>query len=216
MESPSAKTALRGSYGRSPVIEPCMRVLIGCERSGIVRDAFLARGHEALSCDLEPSDRPGPHYRGDVFDVIDYPWDLGIFHFPCTHTSVSGAKHFKAKKLDGRHYAGVSLFMKGWRASAHIPRICFEHPVSVMSSLHRKPDQIIQPNQFGHPELKTTCLWLRGLPLLSPTDRVEGREQRVWRMAPSEDRAQKRSETYPGIASAMADQWGTWTIQEAA
>lgn len=183
-------------------------MIVGCEVSGRVRDAFLARGHEAMSVDLRPSDRPGPHYQGTVFDVIDYPWDLGIFHYPCTDTSVSGAKHFAAKKMDGRYYAGVALFMRGWRAAAHIPKVAFEHPVSVMSSLFRKPDQIIQPHQFGHGEVKATCLWLRGLPPLVPTNEVSGRVPRVWKMGPSPTRAKERSETYPGIADAFAEQWG--------
>lgn len=186
-----------------------MRVLIACEFSGVVRDAFIARGHEAISCDFEDTERPGPHYKGDVFDVIDYPWDLGIFHFPCTHTSVSGAKHFKAKRMDGRHYAGVALFMRGWKASAHIPRVAFEHPVSVMSTLFRKPDQIAEPHWFGHGERKPLCLWLRGLPPLIRTNQVEGRAQRVWKESPSPDRWKKRSRTFQGFADAMADQWGS-------
>jgi hypothetical protein len=185
-----------------------VRVLVACEFSGIVRDAFLARGHEALSCDLLPTEQPGPHYQGDVFDVIDYPWDLGIFHFPCTESSVSGARHFEAKKMDGRYYAGNALWLRGWKAAAHIPRVCFEHPVSVISTLFRKPDQVIQPHDFGHGETKATCLWLRGLPLLAPTNRVVGRENRVHRMAPGPERARERSRAYQGIADAMAEQWG--------
>lgn len=185
-----------------------MRVLIGCEESGVVRDAFRAQGHDAMSCDLLPTRRPGPHYQGDVFDVIDYPWDLAIFHFPCTHTSVSGAKHFEAKREDGRQQAGVSLFLRGWKRAGHIPRVAFEQPVSILSRLFRKPDQIIQPWQFGHGETKATCLWLRNLPLLAPTNIVDGREARVHRMAPGPDRARARSETYTGIAQAMANQWG--------
>ncbi len=193
-----------------------MRVGVFCEESGIVRDAFLARGHEAISVDLLPSRRPGPHHQGDMFDLIDFPWDLAIFHIPCTHSSVSGAKHFAAKKLDGRFYVGNALWMRAWRAAAHIPRVCFEHPVSVIASLFRKPDQIIQPWQFGHPEVKTTCLWLRGLPELVPTNIVEGREQRIWKMGPSETRARDRSETYSGVADAFADQWGRTAQEKAA
>lgn len=150
-----------------------MKILVGCESSGRVRDAFIALGHEALSVDVEQSEQPGPHYQGDVFDVIDYPWDLGIFHFPCTHTGVSGALHFKGKRFDGRHYAGAAMFMWGWRRAAHIPRVAFEHPVSVISTAFRKPDQIVQPYEFGHPEFKATCLWLRGLQLLRPTAPME-------------------------------------------
>ena len=185
-----------------------MKALVGCESSGVIRDALIAVGVDAMSCDLLPTDRPGPHYQGDVFDVIDYPWDLGIFHFPCTNTSVSGAKHFAAKWMDGRQAASVSLFMRGWKAAAHIPRVAFEHPVSIMSSLFRKPDQIVHPWMFGHGEVKATCWWLRGLPLLVPTDIVEGREARVHKMPPSADRWKMRSETLPGVAAAIAAQWG--------
>jgi len=185
-----------------------MRVLIGCETSGKVRDAFLARGHEAMSCDLLPTDVPGPHYQGDVFDVIDYPWDIAIFHPECTHLSVSGARHFEAKKADGRQQAAVSFFMRLVRRSEHISGRCFENPVSIMSSMWRKPTQIIQPWMFGHGETKATCLWLEGLSLLKPTNIVEGREARIHKMPPSEDRWKKRSETYTGIADAMADTWG--------
>lgn len=183
-----------------------VRVLVACECSGKVRDAFIARGHEAMSCDIEPTDRPGPHYQGDVFDVIDYPWDLMIAFPPCTHQAVSGAKHFEAKRMDGRQQSGVSFFMR--LAKCDIPMKCLENPVSIISSLWRKPDQIIQPWQFGHGETKSTCLWLEGLPKLEPTNIVEGREQRIWKMPPSEDRAKLRSETFDGIAEAMADQWG--------
>lgn len=120
-----------------------MRVLVGCEHSRVVSNAFEEKGHEVLSCDLLEAEQPGRHYKGSVFDVIDYPWDLGIFHFPCTDSSVSGARHFEAKKLDGRFYASNSLWLHGWRRAAHIPMVCFEHPVSVISTLFRKPDQII-------------------------------------------------------------------------
>ncbi len=185
-----------------------VRVLVGCEESGAVRDAFIGAGHAAMSCDLLPTRTPGPHYQGSVFDVLDYPWDLAIFHPPCTHTSVSGAKHFAAKWEDGRQAAGVSFFMALVRASAHIPRTAFEQPVSILSSLYRKPDQIIQPWQFGHGETKATCLWLRGLPLLVPTNIVDGREARIHRMPPGPDRARDRSATFRGIAEAMSDQWG--------
>jgi len=186
-----------------------MKVLIGCERSRVVARAFEARGHEVLSCDLEEPRQAGAHYRGDIFDVIDFPFDLGIFHPPCTHSSVSGAKHFAAKKQDGRYYAGNAFWLSLWKRSFHIPRVCFEHPVSVISTLFRKPDQTIQPWMFGHGETKATCLWLRGLPPLTPTNVVDGRIDRMFRMGPSDDRAEKRSETYPGIAEAMAEQWGS-------
>ena len=187
-----------------------MRVLVACEYSGRVRDAFLAMGHEAMSCDLLPTEVPGPHYQGDVRDVLDYPWDLMVAHPPCTHLSVSGARHFEAKRMDGRQQAAVSFFMM--LAKTDIPKIAIENPVCIMSSMWRKPDQTIQPWQFGHPETKATCLWLKGLPPLVPTNIVEGREQRVHRMPPSPDRWKERSRTFEGVAAAMAQQWG-WTEQ---
>lgn len=185
-----------------------MKVLIACEHSGVVRDQFLRGGHDAMSCDLLPTESHGPHYQGDLFDVIDYPWDLAIFHPECTHLAVSGSRHFEAKRLDGRQQSAVAFFMQIVRRSAHIPRVAIENPVCIMSSLYRKPDQIIQPWQFGHGETKATCLWLKGLPLLVPTDIVEGREARIHRMPPSPDRWKERSKTYSGIAEAMAKQWG--------
>lgn len=185
-----------------------MRVLVGCEESGAVSNAFRALGHEAISCDLQPTRGGGWHYTGSVFDVIDYPFDLAIFHPPCTHTSVSGAKHFADKRADGRQHAAVSFFMQIVRRSAHIPKVAIEQPVSIISSLYRKPDQIIQPWQFGHGETKATCLWLKGLMPLVPTHFVEGREARVHRMPPGPDRARERSATFAGIAQAMAQQWG--------
>jgi len=193
-----------------------MRVLIACEYSGAVRDQFLRGGADAMSCDLLPTDAPGPHYQGDVFDVIDYPWDLMIAHPPCTDLSVSGAKHFAAKRLVGRQQAGASFFMALVRRSAHIPMVAIENPVCVMSRLYRKPDQIIQPWQFGHGETKATCLWLKGLPPLKPTNIVEGRENRIHRMLSSPDRWKERSKTFEGIAAAMANQWGGMVKKEAA
>lgn len=183
-----------------------MRVLIACEYSGRVRDAFLALGHEAMSCDLLPTDAPGPHYQGDVRDVLDYPWDLMIAHPPCTDLAVSGARHFADKRMDGRQQASASFFMM--LAKADIPKIALENPVCIMSSLWRRPDQVIQPWQFGHGETKATCLWLKNLPRLQPTNIVAGREARVHRMPPSAERWKLRSETYAGIAQAMAQQWG--------
>jgi hypothetical protein len=185
-----------------------MKVLVACEYSGVVRDAFIRNGHDAMSCDLLPTDVHGPHYQGDVFDVIDYPWDLMIAHPPCTHLSVSGARHFEAKRMDGRQQSAVSFFMALVRRSAHIPKTAIENPVCIMSSLYRKPDQVVQPWQFGHGETKATCLWLKGLDPLVEVDVVEGRENRIHRMPPTEDRWKLRSATYPGIAKAMADQWG--------
>lgn len=185
-----------------------LKVLVGCEYSGAVRDAFRALGHDAMSCDLLPTDVPGPHYHGDLFDVIDYPWDIAIFHPPCTDLAVSGARHFAAKWMDGRQAASVSFFMRLQRSSAHIPMTATENPVCIMSSLWRKPDQVIQPWQYGHGETKATCLWLKGLPPLVPTNVVDGREQRIHLMPPSADRWKLRSATYAGIAAAMAQQWG--------
>lgn len=192
-----------------------MRILIGCEYSGVVRDAFLRLGHDAMSCDLLATESTGPHYQGDIRDVIDYPWDMAIFHPPCTHLSVSGARHFAEKRMDGRQQAAVSFFM--WIARQHhIPRIAIENPVCIMSSMWRKPDQVIQPWQFGHGETKATCLWLKGLPLLRPTDVVEGRESRIHRMPPSAERWKERSRTFSGIAEAMATQWGHSLVLSAA
>jgi site-specific DNA-cytosine methylase len=152
-----------------------------------------------------PSELPGPHYQGNVIDLLDYPFDLMIAHPPCTDLSVSGAKHFEAKKYDGRQHASVSFFMK--LAKCDIPLIAIENPVSIMSSLYRKPDQIIQPWQFGHGETKATCLWLKGLPKLKPTNIVDGRDHRIHNMPPSVDRWKERSRTFKGIAEAMALQW---------
>jgi site-specific DNA-cytosine methylase len=184
-----------------------MRVLVACEYSGTVRDAFLKAGHDAMSCDLLPTDVPGPHYQGDVRDVLDYPWDLMIAHPPCTDLSVSGARHFPAKQKDGRQQASASFFLS--LAKADIPLIAVENPVCIMSSLWRKADQVIQPWQFGHGETKATCLWLKGLPKLTPTNVVEGRENRIHKMPPSLNRWKERSKTFQGIAEAMAAQWGT-------
>ncbi len=201
-----------------------MKVLIGCERSRVVAQAFEAQGHEVLSCDLEAQRRPGAHYRGDVFDVIDYPWDLAIFHPPCTNTAVSGARHFEAKRLDGRQQASISFIMALVRRSMHVPCVAIEQPVSVLSSLWRKPDQVIQPWMFGHPENKATCLWLRGLPLLTATNDVRqqmrdlprSETDRIHFMSPGPERAEKRSETFSGVAEAMAAQWAARTQQAAA
>lgn len=170
-----------------------------------------------MSCDLLPTDRPGPHYKGDIFDVIDYPWDLAIFHPECTHLSVSGSSHFPAKRMDGRQQAAASFFMRLVRQSAHIPMTAIENPVCIMSSLYRKPDQIIQPWWFGDDASKKTCLWLKGLPLLVETNRLPGDERTRRanqtasgqnRLSPSPDRWKERARTYQGIADAMANQWG--------
>ena len=181
-----------------------MRVLIACEYSGVVRDAFIRRGHEDLSCDLLPSDAPGPHYQGDVRGILGGDWDLMIAHPPCTHLAVSGARWFKDKKKE----QAEALDFVRLLLHAPIPKIALENPISVISSMIRRPDQIIQPWQFGHGETKATCLWLKNLPLIKPTKIVAEREHRVWRMPPSPDRWKERSRTYLGIAEAMADQWG--------
>lgn len=177
---------------------------MACEFSGIVRDAFRDHGHDAVSCDLLPSERPGPHIEGDVLDVIGDGWDLMIAHPPCTHLAVSGARWFAGKEVE---QAWALSFVRSL-LQAPIPRIALENPVSVISTRIRKPDQIIHPWQFGHGEVKATCLWLKGLPLLTSTDVVEGRKPRVHHEPPGPDRWRNRSRTFSGIAAAMAEQWG--------
>jgi hypothetical protein len=184
-----------------------MKVLIGCEFSGTVRDAFIAKGHNAVSCDLLPTENPGPHYQGNVIDILGQGWDLAIFHPPCTHLAVSGARWFKDKQKEQQE----ALDFVRQLLNSPIPRIALENPVSIISGRIRKPDQIIHPWQFGHGEKKKTCLWLKNLPQLKPTNIVNGREQRVWLMGPSPDRWKKRSLTYKGVAEAMADQWADYT-----
>lgn len=237
-----------------------MRVLVACEFSGTVRDAFRARGHDAWSCDLLPTEAdPQWHLRCDVRDVLTDHWDLVIAHPPCDHLAVSGARWFAEKRADGRQQQGIDFFMAMVNAPA--PRHAIENPVGIMSRLYRKPDQIIQPYEYGHPESKKTCLWLKGLPKLTPTEVLEPewaltpagevyrdaggsryspthyftgrgkpdlaqmvlfedareRQRQRWanqtpsgqnKLGPSEDRWKLRSLTYPGIAAAMADQWG--------
>lgn len=184
-----------------------MRVLVACEFSGIVRDAFAARGHEAWSCDLLPTERPGNHYQCDVREVLGDGWDLMVAHPPCTHLSVSGARWFADKRDEQRQAID---FVRALML-APIPRIAIENPVSVIASIIRPPDQIIHPWQFGHGETKTTCLWLKNLPHLVPTEIVSGRVPRVHWMPQSSNRGYERSRTYEGIAAAMADQWGQCT-----
>ena len=181
-----------------------MKVLIGCEFSGVVRQAFRDRGHDAWSCDLLPAEDGSQfHIQDDVRDVLDAGWSLAIFHPPCTHLAVSGARWFKDKQQEqAEALAFVQALM-----DAPIPLIALENPVSVISTRIRKPDQIIQPWQFGHGETKATCLWLKGLPLLVPTDVVDGREARIHRMPPGPDRWKERSRTFEGVANAMAAQW---------
>ena len=181
-----------------------MKILIACEYSGIVRDAFLEKGHDAISCDILPTDSTGPHYQGNVMDIIDNGWDLMIAHPPCTHLAVSGARWFKDKQIEQIEALNFVKILLG----APINKIALENPVSIISSKIRKPDQIIQPWMFGHGETKATCLWLKNLPLLKPTNIVAGREQRIHKLPPSKDRWKLRSTTFKGIAKAMADQWG--------
>ncbi len=184
-----------------------MRVLVGCEFSGVVRNAFRVRGYDAVSCDLLPSEDGSPHHiQGDVLSVIDGGWDLAIFHPPCTHLAVSGARWFADKRQE---QADALAFVSALMA-CRIPAWALENPISVISSKIRKPDQIINPWQFGHGETKATCLWLHGLPKLSATDVVDGRTARVHHEPPGPDRWKKRSRTYSGIAAAMADQWGRY------
>lgn len=183
-----------------------MKVLVACEYSGAVRDAFRSRDHDAMSCDLLPTDAPGPHYEGDMFDLDLSTFDLLIAFPPCTHLAVSGARWFPEKRADGRQQAALAFVRR--IMAAPVDRIAIENPVSIISTAIRKPDQTIQPWQYGHGEVKRTCLWLKGLPLLTPTDIVEGREPRVWKLPPGPDRWKERSKTFPGIAAAMADQWG--------
>ena len=206
-----------------------MKVLIACEYSGKVRDAFINAGHDAISCDLLEGEGQyhKDHYKGDVFDVINNKRnyesfkniDLLIAFPPCTHLAVSGARYFEAKRKDGRQQEGINFFMK--LVNAPIDKICIENPVGIMSTQHRKPNQIIQPYEYGHDASKKTCLWLKNLPKLQSTSIVPGKivnGKTLWanqtpsgqnKLGPSEDRWKLRSTTYQGIASAMAHQWGT-------
>ena len=182
-----------------------LKVLIACEFSGIVREMFERKGHDATSCDLLDSEIPGNHYKGDVRDLFgEERWDIMIAHPPCTHLAVSGARWFVNKKKEQKEALD---FVKELMDSG-IPRIAIENPISVISTRIRKPDQIIQPWQFGHGETKATCLWLKNLPKLKPTNIVEGREPRIAHVPPSPDRWKIRSRTFKGIARAMASQWG--------
>lgn len=182
-----------------------MKILVACEYSGTVREAFRKLGHDSWSCDLLDSEIPSSkHYKGNVFDIINDGWDLMIAHPPCTHLAVSGARWFKNKQQE---QAEALQFVKDLM-NANIPKIAIENPISIISSKIRKPDQIIQPWQFGHGETKSTCLWLKNLPLLKPTNIVTGREHRVHLMPPGPDRWKERSRTFQGIANAMAEQWG--------
>ena len=201
-----------------------MKILIACEYSGRVRDAFIARGHDAMSCDLLPTDAPGPHYQGDVFDIINDGWDLMVAHPPCTYLSVSGM-HWTTRGLRDPQLTEDALAFVQRLMDAPVERIAVENPISVISSRIRKPDQIISPYQFGHDASKKTCLWLKNLPLLTATQMVEprivitpsGKPAKRWgnqcdnygqdKLPPSADRWKLRSATYQGIADAMAAQW---------
>ena len=201
-----------------------MRILVACEYSGTVRDAFIRHGHDAMSCDLLETETEGPHYQGDVFDIIDDGWDMMVAHPPCTHLSVSGARWFTEGKKDPALREEALDFVRRLM-EAPIAQIAIENPVSVISSHIRKTDQLIHPWQFGHPEEKRTCLWLKNLPKLKPTKIVheemmklpKKERHRIWSMTPSEDRGKLRSLFYPGIAEAMAIQWGKarqFTLEE--
>jgi hypothetical protein len=181
-----------------------MKVLIACEFSGVVRDAFETAGHWAMSCDLLPSESPGRHHQGDIRDVLGQRWDLMIAHPPCTYLAVSGARWFKNRQKE----QDEALAFVRELLDASIPRIALENPVSVISTRIRRPDQIIHPWMFGYGETKATCLWLKGLPKLIPTTIVHGRVARVHLESPGSDRWKRRSRTCQGIAEAMAEQWG--------
>ena len=181
-----------------------MKILIACEYSGTVREAFSKLGHDAWSCDILETEIPGNHLQCDVREILGEGWDMMIAHPPCTHLAVSGARWFKDKKVE----QAEALEFVRLLLDAPIQRIALENPISIISSHIRKPDQIIQPWQFGHGETKATCLWLQNLPKLQPTNIVEGREQRIWKMPPGENRWKERSRTFEGIAQAMANQWG--------
>jgi len=183
------------------------KVLLACEESQAVTKEFRELGHEAYSCDILPcsGDHPEWHLQKDVRELLTDDWDIVIAFPPCSHLAVSGARWFKQKQLDGRQQQGIDFFMEFTKLDC---KWAIENPVGIMSTLFRKPDQIIQPWQFGHGETKATCLWLNRLPLLVPTDIVDGRENRIWKMPPSKDRSKIRSKTYQGIAKAMAQQWG--------
>lgn len=197
-----------------------MRVLVACEESQAVCKEFRRLGHEAFSCDIMPCSGGHPewHIQDDVRNVLRhdtvirsrYDWDMVIAFPPCTDLAVSGARWFPQKIADGSQEKSIQFFM--FFTSLQIPFVAIENPIGIMSRLYRKPDQIIQPWQFGHGEVKSTCLWLKGLPNLIPTEIVDGRDQRIWKLPPTPDRGKLRSKTYPGIATAMAEQWGVRQI----
>jgi len=184
-----------------------MATLIACEESGCLTKAMRGCGIDAYSCDILPTRGNSDwHIEGNVVNILNQNWDAIIAFPPCTDLCVSGARWFAEKRADGRQQCAINFFMAIANADCH--KICIENPIGIMSTHYRKPSQIIQPWQFGHGETKATCLWLKGLPNLEPTDIVDGRDDRIHKMGPSIDRSQKRSETYQGIADAMAGQWG--------
>jgi hypothetical protein len=185
-----------------------MKILVACEYSGTVRDAFIRKGHDAMSCDLLPTDKPGPHYQGSVLDIIGNGWDLMIAHPPCTYLCSSGL-HWNKRRPERAAQTEQALQFVRLLLDADIPKIALENPIGCISTRIRKPDQTVQPWQYGHGEVKATCLWLKGLKKLIPTKIVEGRNPRMWKLPPSADRWKIRSTTYQGIADAMAEQWGT-------
>lgn len=185
-----------------------MQILIACETSGKVREAFRELGHDAFSCDILPAKTFSPyHIVCDVRELLSDKWDMVIAFPPCTHLAVSGARWFPEKIKDGRQKQGVDLFME-FAFLPNVPKVVIENPIGIMSTRYRRPDQIIHPWQFGHGETKATCLWIKGLNKLTPTNIVSGRENRIHKMPPSKNRGDLRSVTYDGIAKAMADQWG--------
>lgn len=196
-----------GAAQLGAVMDRPMKILVACEESQAVTIELRKLGHEAYSCDIEPCSGGHPewHLRCDAMELLKMQWDMILAFPPCTDLAVSGARYFAQKRADGRQQRSVDFFMAF--ANADCPRIAIENPVGIMSTHYRKPDQIIQPWMFGHGETKATCLWLKGLPRLEPTNIVEGREHRVWRMPPSLERAKLRSKTYTGVAKAMASQW---------
>lgn len=189
-----------------------MKVLVACEFSGTVRDAFINNGHDAWSCDLLPTEKPGPHIKGDVLKVLDEGWDLMVAHPPCTHIAVSGARWFPEKRADGRQQEAIDFFMS--MVNAPINKIAIENPISIMSTIYRKPDQVIQPWMFGEDASKATCIWLKNLPKLQPTNIIKKERYSNQtpsgqnKLGPSPTRAAERSKTYAGVARAMAKQWG--------
>jgi hypothetical protein len=193
-----------------------MKILVACEYSGRVRDAFIRRGHDAISCDFLPSDAPGPHYSGDVKNIINDSFDMMIAFPPCTYLCSSGL-HWNKKRPQRALQTAEALDFVRFLMEAPIEKIAIENPIGCISTNIRKPDQIIQPWQFGHPESKSTCLWLKGLPNLIPTNILKKGESGRWdnqtksgqnKLPPSKDRWKIRSLTYSGIAEAMAEQWG--------